>query len=110
MHDALALERLRLKFDTIIDCGLFHNFTDEDRLQYIKSLETVLQSGGTIHILCFSDQEPGHHGPRRISQSEIRQTFTGRWQVKNIQEGKFETLFEIPWSWAWVASILYRSD
>jgi hypothetical protein len=34
----------------------------------VAGLATVLKSGGRLFLMCFSDQEPGTQGPRRISQ------------------------------------------
>jgi cyclopropane fatty-acyl-phospholipid synthase-like methyltransferase len=42
--DALNLSReLNRTFDNVTDCGLFHGLTDEQRLQFIKSLNSVLK-------------------------------------------------------------------
>lgn len=44
--DALNLGSLSLTADTIIDSGVFHVFSDEDRPGYVASLASVLRSGG----------------------------------------------------------------
>ena len=79
--NALELNKLGRQFDTVIDCGLFHTFTDEERPAIRPRLAEVLRSGGILHILCFSDQEPGTEGPRRVSQQEIRDAFQDGWKV-----------------------------
>ena len=66
----------------MIDCGLFHTFTDEERPVFVQGLAEVLRPGGLLHILCFSDEEPGTEGPRRISQQEIRDAFHDGWKVQ----------------------------
>ncbi len=53
--DALRLQLLQNKFDTIIDCGLFHVFSDEERPIFAASLSSVLYPGGKYFILCFSE-------------------------------------------------------
>ena len=55
----------------MIDSGLFHVFNDEDRRRYVEGLATVLKPGGRLFLLCFSDEEPGTQGPRRVSRKEI---------------------------------------
>ena len=45
----------------------------------------ILGSGGTLYLLCFSDDEPGTEGPRRVTQQEIRDAFQDGWQVKQIE-------------------------
>jgi hypothetical protein len=44
--NALELERLNQRFDTVLDCGLFHVLTDADRATYARSLASVIPSGG----------------------------------------------------------------
>jgi ubiquinone/menaquinone biosynthesis C-methylase UbiE len=88
--DALKLEVLGRAFDTVIDCGLFHTFSDEERPAYVRSLARVVRPGGGVYILCFSDQEPPGEGPRRITQEEIRQAFRDGWEVESIQASQFK--------------------
>src|SRR5919199_76783 len=44
--DALALKDLPEVFDSVIDSGLFHVFSDEDRKHYVEGLASVLRPGG----------------------------------------------------------------
>jgi SAM-dependent methyltransferase len=83
--NALELGELDRQFDTVIDCGLFHTFADEERPVFVRSLAEVLPPGGLLHVLCFSDEEPGTEGPRRISRQEIRDAFHDGWTVKRIE-------------------------
>jgi len=46
--DALALKDLPEVFDTVIDSGLFHVFSDEDRKRYVEGLTTVLKPGREV--------------------------------------------------------------
>ncbi len=90
--NALELKKLGRQFDTVIDCGLFHTFADEERPTFVKGLAEVLGPGGLLHILCFSDQEPGTGGPRRISQEEIRDALHDGWKVQRIEPVRFEAI------------------
>ena len=90
--NALELKKLGRQFDTVIDCGLFHTFTDEERPVFVQGLAEVLGPGGLLHILCFSDEEPGTEGPRRISQQEIRDAFHDGWKVQQIEPIRFESI------------------
>ena len=45
--DALKLDQLGRTFDTVIDCGLFHTFADEERPLYVSGLATVVRPGGS---------------------------------------------------------------
>ena len=49
--DALALKELPEVFDSLIDSGLFHVFSDEDRRRYVEGLASVLKPGGKLFLL-----------------------------------------------------------
>ena len=85
IHDALELATLGEGFDTALDSGLFHVFDDTDRRRYVESLAGVVRAGGTGYVLCFSDQQPGFYGPRRISTGELRASFADGWEVASIR-------------------------
>jgi hypothetical protein len=55
-------------------------------------LATVLKSVGRLFMLCFSDEEPGTQGPRRISQKELHDTFAKGWVIESIQATRFEVV------------------
>ncbi len=90
--DALQLSALNEQFDNVLDCGLFHTFDDDDRVQYVDSLRAALPPGGHIYMLCFSDRQPGDWGPRRVAQHEIRASFRDGWQVDSIEASTIGTL------------------
>jgi ubiquinone/menaquinone biosynthesis C-methylase UbiE len=88
--DALTLTVLDRKFDAVIDCGLFHVFSDEDRARYFAGLGHVTRPGGRLFLLCFSDHEPGTQGPRRVSPNEIRESFAKDWDVEATRPTRLE--------------------
>ena len=83
LGDALRLAESGLKARTVLDCALFHTFSDEERGQYIRGLEAVLSYGGRLHILSFSELETRQPGPRRLSLSEISGSFGSGWRVED---------------------------
>lgn len=93
--DALALKDLPEVFDTVIDSGLFHVFSDDDRRRYVEGLSKVLKSGGRLYLLCFSDEEPGTQGPRRVSRRELEDAFADGWKIESIEPVRFEVRPEI---------------
>lgn len=103
--DALKLQSLQNKFDTIIDCGLFHVFSDEERPIFAASLSSELSPGGKYIMLCFSEHEPGSYGPRRITQAEISTTFSKGWKINYIREAELETTLGPDSVKAWLSSI-----
>jgi hypothetical protein len=50
----------------------------------------VADSGVCIGLACFSDEEPGTQGPRRISKKELKDAFTKGWAIESIQPVRFE--------------------
>ncbi len=105
--DALSLDELGLTFDTVIDSGLFHVFDDADRARYVASLASVLPSGGTCYLMCFSERQPGAMGPRRVRQEELRTAFSDGWDVTAIVAEAFEVNpgLGTPTAQAWLATI-----
>ena len=83
LGDALRLVESGLKARTVLDCALFHTFSDEERKEYIRGLEAVLSHGGRLHILSFSELETRQPGPRRLSLSEITGSFGKGWRVED---------------------------
>jgi SAM-dependent methyltransferase len=97
VHDALELAELRCRFSTAIDSGLFHVFDDGRRKRYADSLASALGSGGSLHLLCFSDAEPPGPGPRRVAEWEIRTVFREHFVLTRVREAAFKLNVE-PWS------------
>jgi cyclopropane fatty-acyl-phospholipid synthase-like methyltransferase len=88
--DALALKELPEVFDSAIDSGLFHVFSDHDRRRYVDGLASVLRPGGRLFLLCFSDKEPGEQGPRRVSRKEIEDAFIEGWVIESVEPSRYE--------------------
>jgi cyclopropane fatty-acyl-phospholipid synthase-like methyltransferase len=95
VKDALTLKNWSERFDSVIDSGLFHVFSDEDRIRYVEGLATVLKPGGRLYLLCFSEEEPGTQGPRRVTQRELREAFADGWAIESIQPARFEARTDI---------------
>lgn len=83
--DALGLRDLPEVFDNAIDSGLFHVFSDEHRVRYVEGLAGVIKPGGRLFLLCFSNEEPGTDGPRRVSKSELEAAFRRGWEIESIE-------------------------
>lgn len=91
-------------FDTVIDCGCFHTLSDEDRPRYAASMRTLTEPNAQLHLMCFSEREPGGWGPRRVTQAELRRTFADGWQTESIEAAQFETLLDRRGARAWLAT------
>ena len=95
--------RLERSFDVGIDCGLFHTFSDADRVRFERSLQRILRPGGRYILLCFSENQPGDFGPRRVTQAEIRATFASGWTVDSIVAERFAARLPGGGAEAWLA-------
>lgn len=103
--DALQLASLGERFHTVMDCGLFHIFEDEDRPRFVDSLRAATPKGGRYYMLCFSDRQPGAFGPRRVTQDEIRASFSVGWRIESIDAAKMDVTFRPEGILAWRAAI-----
>jgi len=103
--DALDLAALGRTFDTVLDVGLFHTFSDAERPRYAASLGAALRPGGRVFLLCWSDRNPFGRGPRRISPREIRETFGEGWWVEAVDPEWLETRLPDGRIHAWLARI-----
>jgi 2-polyprenyl-3-methyl-5-hydroxy-6-metoxy-1,4-benzoquinol methylase len=105
VHDVLALAGLKQQFSTVLDCGLFHCFQDEERPALVASLRAVLPEGGRYFMMCFSDLEPGLWGPRRVTQAEIETSFTAGWRIDTLERTALEVAFEPGTAAAWFTAM-----
>ena len=55
----------------------------------MQGLAHVLEPGGRMFLMCFSDEEPGTEGPRRISRAELHDSFAQGWEVESIEPAQF---------------------
>ena len=110
--DALRLDTLGDSFDTIVDSGLFHVFDDAARTRYITAVRAVLRPGGHLHLMCFSDQQPGDWGPRRVTETELRAAFCSGWRIDSLAPDRFDInpVFGTHFAEAWLADIVRLSS
>ena len=90
VKDATALHGWGERFASVIDSGLFHGFSDDDRRRYVQALARVVEPGGRLFLMCFSDEEPGAEGPRRVSRQELFDAFADGWEVESVQPTQIE--------------------
>ena len=90
VKDATTLGDWGERFASVIDSGLFHCFSDHDRRRYVRGLARVVEPGGRLFLMCFSDEEPGTEGPRRVSRRELSDAFADGWEVESVQPARCE--------------------
>lgn len=91
LGDARRLTDLEQSYDTVLDCGLFHIFDDAGLAAYISNVRSVLVPGGRYLMLCFSDQEPGAQGPRRVSRDDITTRFADGWRIDALEPATLDS-------------------
>jgi ubiquinone/menaquinone biosynthesis C-methylase UbiE len=93
--DALHLERSGRRFQTVLDCGLFHTFNGDERAEYVASLASVTEPRGTLYVLCFSDQGP-EPGPHPVREAEVREAFNAGsgWEIASLERDHIQTRFQ----------------
>ena len=92
LGNALNLGLGKSKFDNAIDSGLFHTFYDNERSVYLKEVAHALRGQGKYFMICFSEKEPTDWGgPRRVTKTEIQDSFAPFFQVNYIHDVFFAT-------------------
>jgi SAM-dependent methyltransferase len=104
VDDALEPLTVRGRFDTVLDCGLFHLFDDDDRASFVRNLTVIAAPGGRYFMLCFSDQQPGDWGPRRVRRAEIESSLADGWRIDSIEQSSIEITIDPEGARAWLVS------
>lgn len=103
--DALDLGGLGRRFDTVLDCGLFHTFDPGERPAYLAGLAGVTEPGATLYLLCFSDRG-ADPGPHPVSREELDTAFERPgWRLVAVDTERLETRFHPDGAPAWSARI-----
>lgn len=89
VRGALDLSGLSESFDTVIDSGLLHLFSEQDRSLVVGNVRTVLVPGGRYHVLCFKKKRPP---APRLSRADIVTSFAQGWLVDSITEARYHML------------------
>jgi 2-polyprenyl-3-methyl-5-hydroxy-6-metoxy-1,4-benzoquinol methylase len=82
VKDAMTLAAWDKRFESVIDSGLFHIYSGDDRRRYVHGLAHVTNPGGRLFLLSFSDEEAAVEG---VSQQELHETFAEDWQVESVR-------------------------
>lgn len=91
-YDLFKLADFDKKYNTIIDCGVFHMFNQQARNLYQENVAKILNLGGKLFILAFSYLEPLGIGPsQRLTEEDYFSTFKDQWKVVGFDQVNFET-------------------
>jgi SAM-dependent methyltransferase len=87
--DAMILAGYEDRFDVILDSGLFHCLSEEDRSAYISALARAGRAGARLHILSFTDALPEGH--LRVSEAMLRRHIADPWVIQHLSQVRYKT-------------------
>jgi SAM-dependent methyltransferase len=75
------------RFDTVLDCALYHCLDPSVRAAYAAELHRVTRPGARLNLLGVSDRAPEGTPPSRVSERELRDTLTAAgWTITALRE------------------------
>ncbi|WP_256725634.1 class I SAM-dependent methyltransferase [Streptomyces sp. IMTB 2501] len=96
------------RFDTVLDCGMFHMLDPGDRAAFTSGLQAVLRPGGRYFLLCFSDREPripGAVGPHRLTRDDLTNAFADTLRIDFVVPVTLEINLDRPGIQGWLAAM-----
>jgi SAM-dependent methyltransferase len=83
--DAIKLEGLENRFDTVVDCAFYHVFSDlmEVKRRYAAALHRATKPGARLYMFEFGPGNiNGYAAPRSLSEEDFRQVFPDAgWEI-----------------------------
>lgn len=92
--DIADLDKLKEKFDFVLEWGVMHHIMLPQRREYIKNVANLLNPNGKYISVCFNEQSPEFGGPGKkyresplgtkiyySSQSELRELFKPHFRI-----------------------------
>ena len=74
------------RYDTVLDCALYHCLPSERRAAYAAALHRAARPGGWLNLLAISDRAPENTPPSRVSERELRDTLPAAgWEITAIR-------------------------
>jgi cyclopropane fatty-acyl-phospholipid synthase-like methyltransferase len=84
VKDAMTLGDWDRRFASVIDSGLFHVYSSDERRRYVRGLAHVLQPGGRLFLYAFSDEETAVPGGG-VSRQDLYDTFVDGWEIESVE-------------------------
>lgn len=107
--DALRLAELGERFDTVLDCGLFHIFDGQDRADYVAGLWEVLEPGGGYLMLGIGTEERGEWGRvHKLARADIEAAFARGWRLDTLEAATIDITTDPDGVRAWLA-VLHKA-
>jgi 2-polyprenyl-3-methyl-5-hydroxy-6-metoxy-1,4-benzoquinol methylase len=101
------LDQLDEQYETVLDCGLFHNLHPRDRGVFQAALSASVPAGGKYFLLGFNDLITTPTTPYKLTEAEIIETFRPNWHVRRIEPDSIHVRTGCPVP-AWLAALERR--
>ncbi|UCG79439.1 MAG: class I SAM-dependent methyltransferase [Nitrospirota bacterium] len=85
-QDDMLDSTLGTTFDLVFDRGVFHTMQPDMRAEYLGYVYDLVNPGGYLFVKCFSHLETMEEGPHRFSPDEIRDYFSGKFEILSIDD------------------------
>jgi 2-polyprenyl-3-methyl-5-hydroxy-6-metoxy-1,4-benzoquinol methylase len=83
-------------FDLVFDRGLFHTLPPDMRRDYVDHIHDLIRPGGYLFVKCFHYHETMEPGPYRFSPEELKDYFSGPFDIVSIEETVFQGTLDPP--------------
>ena len=88
-------------FGFVFDRGCYHCCRRVDLPGYLTSLENLTHLGSHFLCLCGNPSDGTSGGPPRVTEEEIRQEFSGLFELIHLREFHFEDAGGVPGPLGW---------
>ncbi|CAF3337906.1 unnamed protein product [Rotaria socialis] len=99
MLDDLSKTNLKHhSYDVLLDSAIFHAFSNDERLVYIKNLEYLIKPNGLYIQIVYSEKETRDTIPRRVKKSDLIELFSSQhgWTIESIEDTVYESRPDSP--------------
>jgi cyclopropane fatty-acyl-phospholipid synthase-like methyltransferase len=81
IKDAMTLSEWEQRFASVIDSGLFHIYSGDERRCYVQGLANVVQPGGRLFLFTFTEKAP----EGGVSRKQLYEVFADGWDVESVE-------------------------
>ena len=85
LADVLAAPTLE-PFDFLFDSGCYHGVRRANAVGYVKTANTLAKPGALMLIYAGNANEPRHHGPPRVEETDLVGDFAETWDFVHLSE------------------------
>lgn len=94
--DATTFEGYEGRFTTVIDIGLYHGLTAQQRAAYLIAVHHSCQPVARLHMVCISDATPLNFvNPYGMNETDLRDSLTSApgWAIHSLERTTLTTAF-----------------